>query len=550
MLEDLIDFSLPVNDNAIITVVGLGGGGNNAVNRMFEQGIQDVDFLVANTDAQALLLSNVPLKVRIGETLTEGRGAGNRPDIGEQAAIENIEDVMENMSDNTKMVFLVAGMGGGTGTGATPVIPKACREMGLLTVAVVTLPFRFEGPLRMKQAVQGIDRLKDTVDALLIIHNEKLREIFGNLTLSNAFGNADNVLMLAVKGIAEIITVHGYINVDFADVLSVMSGGGIAFMGSAEATGHDRARNVIDDTINSPLLNNNDIIGARKVLLNIAYGLEEITVDEIGTITDKIIDKVGGSVNTIWGTCYDETLGDRIRITLVATGFSTENIEEIITRNPPEKKTVTLSEKNDVIPLDEIMPVRQNENIPNDDDAVKDESGSIEKMTTKVSGESPNLKEPEESPELMKFIIEDRAEDKVEGKVEDREEKSIDEEVDGKPDDQKYESGPVFELEAESEADKYVEREKAANKEPEFDPYSEEKERLRIKAERLKALNYNNITDPQKVDELEREPAYKRKPIPIQTEIFPDEHEKSRYSVGGKDSKLRTKNDYLHDVVD
>ncbi len=489
MLEDLIDFNLPVNENAIITVVGIGGGGNNAVNRMFEQGIQDVDFMVVNTDSQALHQSAIPVKIRIGETLTEGRGAGNRPDVGEQAAIENIEDVIEPLNKGTKMVFLVAGLGGGTGTGATPVIAKACRERGILTVGVVTLPFRFEGPLRLKQALHGLERLRNAVDAMLIIHNEKIREIYGNLSLSNAFGNADNVLTLAVKGIAEIITLHGYINVDFADVVSVMTNGGIAFMGSAEAAGHNRAKKVIEDTINSPLLNSNDIQGAQKVLLNIAYGPDEITVDEIGIITDTIIEKVGGSVNTIWGTCVDETLEDKIRITLVATGFTPDSIEELMIHKPPNKTVVQL------------------ENQP-----------------------SPQEKQPElESVIPLEDIEEEKEEiidlnDQLEEEVEEKEpEESKEEQVDE----------AAFNLDEEEK----------------FDPYAEENEQLRIKAERLKALNYNNITDPDRVDEMEREPAFKRKQVPIQTEMFP-EQEKSRYSVSGKDNRLHTNNSYLHDAVD
>ena len=270
--EDLIDFNLPEADNSIITVIGVGGGGSNAVNRMFQRGIRDVNFFVANTDAQSLAKSQVPVKVHLGETLTEGRGAGNKAEIGKQAAVESSARIRECIKPVTRMAFIVAGMGGGTGSGATPVIAGMCRDLGILTVGVVTLPFRFEGPVRMKQAISGIKALQNEVDSLLIIHNEKLREIYGNLTLSNAFANADNILMLAVKGIAEIITIHGYVNVDFADVKSIMSQGGIAFMGSASAGGQDRANKVIMDTINSPLLNNNDIKGAKRVLLNITSG--------------------------------------------------------------------------------------------------------------------------------------------------------------------------------------------------------------------------------------------------------------------------------------
>lgn len=528
MLEELIDFNLPVNENAIITIIGVGGGGNNAVNRMFEQGINDVDYMIVNTDEQALHMSPVPLKVRIGKTLTEGRGAGNRPDIGEQAAIENIEDILSQLSANTKMVFIVAGMGGGTGTGATPVIAKACREIGILTVAVVTLPFRFEGPLRLKQAVQGIDRLRDSVDAMLIIHNEKLREIYGNLSLSNAFGSADNVLMLAVKGIAEIITVHGYINVDFADVLSVMTGGGIAFMGSAQATGADRALKVIEETIHSPLLNNNDIKGARKVLLNIAYGHDEITVDEIGTITDTIIKKIGGKANTIWGTCYDETLGDSIRITLVATGFSPESIDEVITRKPFEKVVVSLDSKADT------QEVHQESIDASDEpEQIEQEQFAEEKTIVPL--------------EMIDQVPEETEENDIGQKpVDDQQQDNAAEEVEFTEEINQVEPEPVEAVKPEP-ADTRVPE---PVREDEYDPYSEEKEQLRINAERLRALNYTNIRDPKKVDELEREPAYKRRHIPVQKDIFPENEEKSRYTVGGKDNRLRSNNTYLHDAVD
>ena len=473
MLEELIEFNLPENSHSIITVIGIGGGGNNAVNRMYNQGIKEVEFLVVNTDAQALSLSQVPAKIQIGETLTEGRGAGNRADVGEQTAIENIDNIREYLSKGSRMVFVVAGMGGGTGTGAAPVVSKACREMGILTVAVVTLPFRFEGPMRLKQAIQGIKRLKDSVDALLVIHNEKLREIYGNLTLSNAFGNADNVLMLAVKGIAEIITLHGYINVDFADVLSVMTDGGIAFMGSAEASGHDRAKEVIEQTINSPLLNNNDIKGARKVLLNITSGSDEITVDEIGIITDTIIEKVGRKANTIWGTCTDETLGDMIRITLVATGFDYSSVPEFVSQQVPAKT---------VVPL--------------------------EKEIVRPSQDS--------------VIIDDEV--------------NVDEVIDDKED--PVDENPITPLELLDE------------EESPYDPYAEENEQKRRNAERLKALNYTNMADPDAVDEMEREPAFKRKQMHVQTEMFPEKEEKSRYTMGGDDNRLRPNNPYLHDAVD
>jgi cell division protein FtsZ len=359
MFDDLVNFNLPYNASPIISVIGVGGGGCNAVNRMYLEGIRDVDFIVANTDSQALNASPVEKKIQLGATLTDGRGAGKRSDVGEQAAIESINEITDILQGHTRMVFIVAGMGKGTGTGAAPVIARACRDLNILTVGVITLPFTIEGPSRQLQALQGINRLKDDVDALLIIHNEKLREIYGNLSLGEAFKKADDILLLAVKGIAEIITVHGYINVDFADVISVMTKGGIAFMGSATACGFDRARKVIDETINSPLLYSNDIRGASRVLLNITSGQDEITVDEVGIITDAIMARVGVSVNVIWGTCNDDTLTDEIRITLVATGFREDMIPEWLSLTPPKKEVINLDRFRPVIPAPSIEKEEQ-----------------------------------------------------------------------------------------------------------------------------------------------------------------------------------------------
>ena len=283
-----MNFDLPENRSSIIKVVGIGGGGSNAVNHMWKQGIKDVNFVVVNTDAQALNGSPVPVKVQIGESLTEGRGAGNKPDIGRKAALENLDDVLEAISANTKMVFLTAGMGGGTGTGAAPVIAGATREKGILTVAIVTIPFRFEGQQRIQQAIEGINELRQHVDSLLVINNEKLREIYGDLKLSEAFAKADDVLSIAARGIAEIITVHGYINVDFADVETVMRDSGVAILGSGSSSGEQRAVKAIQDALSSPLLNNNDITGADNILINITSGANEISMDEIGEITDYV----------------------------------------------------------------------------------------------------------------------------------------------------------------------------------------------------------------------------------------------------------------------
>lgn len=331
MVEDLMNFDLPADKSSIIKVVGVGGGGSNAINHMFRKGIQDVNFVVCNTDAQALNNSPVPVKIQLGESLTEGRGAGNKPEIGQQAALENIDNIKEVLSKNTRMIFITAGMGGGTGTGAAPVIARAAKELGILTVAIVTIPFRFEGQQRINQAIEGINEIEQYVDSLLIINNEKLREVYGDLKLSQAFSKADDVLAQAAKGIAEIITVHGYINVDFADVETVMTNSGVAIMGSAVAGGEDRAIKAIEEALTSPLLNNNDITGAKSILLNIASGEDEVSMDEIGEITDFVNRAIDANALVIWGTSSDISLGEKISVTIIATGFATNSIPELYT---------------------------------------------------------------------------------------------------------------------------------------------------------------------------------------------------------------------------
>jgi len=328
MPDDIMNFDLPVERSSIIKVIGVGGGGNNAVNHMFERGIRDVNFIVCNTDHQALANSPVPVKVQIGESLTEGMGAGSQPEKGKKAAQENIDDVMDSLSGNTRMVFITTGMGGGTGTGAIPVIAKACKDAGLLTIAVVTIPFKSEGKVRIRYAIDGITELKDHVDSLLVINNEKLREIYGNQGVSTAFAKADDVLTTAVKGIAEIITVTGYINVDFADVETVMKNSGVAIMGMGAAAGENRAIRAIENALSSPLLNSNDITGAKSILINISSGKgeHELTMDELGEITDYMYDAASEDALIIRGLSQDESLGENISVTVIATGFEANSI--------------------------------------------------------------------------------------------------------------------------------------------------------------------------------------------------------------------------------
>ncbi len=319
----MIHFDLPKEKSSIIKVIGVGGGGSNAVNYMFGQDIDGVNFIICNTDAQALSQSEVPNKIQLGPLLTQGLGAGANPEIGRQATEESLEEIRKILEVNTKMAFITAGMGGGTGTGGAPILAKICKELGILTVGIVTTPFAYEGKKRFAQAEEGIQTLKDYVDTLLVISNDKLRHQYGNLTMRNAFAKADNVLATAAKCITDVINTTGQINVDFADVCTVMRDGGVAILGSATASGESRAEKAIQDAINSPLLNDNDIRGAKWILINInsAEGDTEFTMDEVDTIQNHLISQAGEHTNVIMGLGYDNTLGDKIGITLIATGF-------------------------------------------------------------------------------------------------------------------------------------------------------------------------------------------------------------------------------------
>ncbi len=361
MNEDIMDFDLPVSEHSIIKVIGVGGGGSNAVNYMFRQGIKDVDFVVCNTDSQALEDSPIATKIQLGKTLTEGLGAGNMPERGKESAVESIDAIREVLSQGTKMAFITVGMGGGTGTGAAPVVAEAAKDLGILTVGIVTIPFKFEGKRRILQAVEGINNLKKHVDSLLVINNEKLRDIYGDLQLSEAFGYADNILTVAAKGIAEIITVHGHMNVDFADVNTVMSNSGVALMGRGIAEGDNRAVNAIKEALESPLLSNNNIRGAKNILLNITSGANEITMDEIGTISDYVQDVAGNNADIILGTGKDDKLDQEISVTIIATGFNENSIPELVAHKnqeaPVHKVEKELNLDGEVVEKKEMDPI-------------------------------------------------------------------------------------------------------------------------------------------------------------------------------------------------
>lgn len=346
----MLKFDLPKGQSSIIKVIGVGGGGNNAVNHMFRQGIEGVDFIQCNTDAQVLDESPVPIKVQLGN---RGLGAGAKPEVGRMAAEESIEEIREILSKSTQMLFITAGMGGGTGTGAAPVIASVARELDILTVGIVTIPFTFEGMRRRRQAEQGIQEMRKYVDTLLVINNDKLRELHGDLKLEQAFAKADNVLTTAAKGIAELITVRGYINVDFEDVKTVMKDSGRAIMGSGLAEGPNRAIEAAEQALSSPLLNDNDIHGARNILLYMAAGEEDLTMDEITEITDYITEHAGIEADMIWGKGTDPTLGKNVAITIIATGFDTVDAIEL---NKPQKNVTPLVLEK---PAERAQPVAQ-----------------------------------------------------------------------------------------------------------------------------------------------------------------------------------------------
>jgi len=379
---DNIAFDLPKNKSNVIKVIGVGGGGSNAINHMFQAGINGVDFVICNTDSQALQNSSVPNKIQLGVSLTEGLGAGANPEVGEQAALESMEDIKGMLEHTTKMAFITAGMGGGTGTGAAPVIAKLAKEMDILTVGIVTIPFQFEGAMRNKQAQLGIEKLRSNVDSLIVINNNKLREVYGNLGFKAGFSKADEVLATAARGIAEVITHHYTQNIDLRDAKTVLSNSGTAIMGSATASGSARASEAIMKALDSPLLNDNKINGAKNVLLLIVSGSQEITIDEIGEINDHIQIEAGHGANIIMGVGEDENLGDSIAVTVIATGFNVDQQDDIVNT---ESKKVFYTLEDEQTAQQELRP----------------EATSVQEVPVKRAPVQP---EPE--PEIVKHTLE------------------------------------------------------------------------------------------------------------------------------------------------
>jgi len=344
-MTELVNFQFPrTSSTSIIKVIGVGGGGCNAVSHMFQEGIAGVDFIICNTDGQAMENSPVPVKIQLGVTLTEGRGAGNQPQMGEEAARENYEDLKNVLKENTKMLFITAGMGGGTGTGAAPVIAQLASELDILTIAVVTVPSPAEGKKRFGQAMKGIEKLGEFVDSMLVVSNQRLHNIFGDLPARQAFKMADNIVATAVKGVAEIITLHGNVNIDYTDVYTVMHNSSVFIMGTGVSSGEGRAMKAVNEALESPLLDSNDIYGTQNILLNIISGKDEITIGEIGEIIEVLQEKAGQDADIIWGNGYDESLGEEISVTILATGFVTNPNQLLQPKKEPEK--YNLEEEN------------------------------------------------------------------------------------------------------------------------------------------------------------------------------------------------------------
>jgi cell division protein FtsZ len=537
-MENKIQFSTK-KQPSIIKVIGVGGGGGNAVNHMFAQGIEGVDFVVCNTDMQALEASPVPVKVQLGN---KGLGAGSIPEVAEKAAIESLDKLESVLDGETQMIFITAGMGGGTGTGAAPVIAKYAREKGLLSVAIVTLPFRFEGRRKMLKAQQGIAELRKYVDTLLVISNDKLREQYGDLGLGNAFARADDVLTNAAKSIAELITVHGYVNVDFEDVKTVMKDSGKAIMGSAVKSGEDRAYKAVEDAMRSPLLNDNDITGARNILLYIATASgNDVTMDEITVITDYISDKCGDDeTDVIWGRGFDESLEDSLGVTIIATGFDAKAKRHELF---PETSHTTSEE----MPAEGEIKMKPDDGKKNTK-VEKDSSDNVTRpqdlselihKSTPVDM-PPETKEPAEaSPKIVHTLGES---------PESHPATSFQEKV-------KSESSEDHEIDSIKKIVKKNTPGQGVKKVSGTAPLNTELEEKMLKASeaRKKKLAELSMLRSKPVSEQEKIPAYKRKQVQLSEPHYSSDTQVSRYTLsedGKNNTVIKSDNSFLHDNVD
>ena len=634
-----ISFDLPKNQSNVIKAIGVGGGGSNAINHMYRQGIKGVDFVICNTDAQALNNSGVPNKIQLGVNLTEGLGAGANPEVGEKAALESAEDIMAMLNVNTKMVFITAGMGGGTGTGAAPIIAQMAREMNILTVGIVTTPFSFEGKLRNDQAQAGIEKLRNHVDSLIIINNNKLREVYGNLGFKAGFSKADEVLSTASKGIAEVITHHYTQNIDLKDAKTVLSNSGTAIMGAASSSGSNRANDAITKALDSPLLNDNRITGAKNVLLLIVSGNEEITIDEIGEINDYIQEQAGYGANIIMGVGEDPELFDSISVTVIATGFNVDQQNEISNTEPEKivhelegdnlfshvseinESNEIINEESEIEISDKIIHVLEEETeIENQNETNLNEEfeNKHEHMSAEEDSEDKIvhiLDEVEEVEEDINFDIEDEISalnnsetnqidndsfnDETKEEIEefdndydtepssiewslfDEKEKTNISEVESKETELKEnedndiidnndnfnnenEGNHLFEsvIEIESKMNSseidttIIEAVDESQKDDLQDPFNSsvsdfQKQRSAERRLRMKEFNYK--FNKSKIDDIENEPAYKRRGVELENKNYSEENEISRTSITldeNDDMKIRKNNSFLHDNVD
>jgi len=541
-------FDLPKNNKSIIKVIGVGGGGSNAVNHMYNMGIKDVEFVVVNTDAQALQSSPVPLKLQLGAHLTEGLGAGANPEKGRNAAIESREEIRDLLSDNTKMVFITAGMGGGTGTGAAPVIAKIAKDLDILTVGIVTAPFVFEGRKKMQAAQAGIESLRENCDTVLVILNDKLREIYGNLAIRSAFAKADNVLTTAAKSIAEIITVHQDVNVDFEDVKTVMKEAGAAVMGSATEEGDGRAIRAAEKAIASPLLNNVDIRGAQKILLSIMSGEDdELSMDELSEITEYIQERAGDEAEVIFGQGIDSDLNKSIRVTVIATGFEMDKLTNASPSGRKEDKLeMAVIEKAEEEEVKKVIDLESGKTSRVEEDNVPQPGQTFTFTFNKPAFTPANNNKPVEEaqkPEVTPEPFEIEEPIKTE---------PIFEFVPVKPEPTKV----VFELESEEE--KKPEMPKAAEKEepakPQYsnDYYEQVKQKAIQRAherfERLKGIKTFNQNPEEFKDKLET-PAFVRKQVKLADVQHSSERSISRFNLTDENEFLKN-NRFLHDNVD
>jgi cell division protein FtsZ len=594
---DNITFDLPKNRSNVIKVIGVGGGGSNALNYMYKQGINGVDFVVCNTDAQALENSPIPNKVQLGVSLTEGLGAGADPEVGAQSAVESLDQISDMLSVNTKMIFITAGMGGGTGTGAAPVIAKLAQELGVLTVGIVTMPFQFEGKLRNEQAQQGLNNLRKHVDSLIVINNNKLREVYGDLGFKQGFAKADEVLANASRGIAEVITNHYTQNIDLRDAKTVLANSGTAIMGSGVASGSQRANEAIVQALDSPLLNDNKILGAKNVLLLIVSGSDEVTIDEISSINEYIQKEAGNNTNIIMGVGEDETLDNAISVTIIATGFAPDMQQEIVHADPQkiihslgDEQKVTHDLSVGQIPLfeteatHEVSPASAAfENIMPTTALLRDLDVSFEEVTAPVEAVAS---------QHTTFTVHDVTPAVNEIEVVDAEEvvsapdvvSPIDQPLQTADVLQENEPAVLFHLDAEEPAQQAASATEEVTRfvlemdeepaptpvmrkptsTPTKTPVTEEKSfspvngtiaqglasRTAERKEKLKQFNYR-FNQNTRVEDLEREPAYKRREVELSEPDNGGTASRTSLSVDSQNEvQIRTNNSFLHDNVD